>query len=138
MLFQRNAFKEMETLQKSLNYLFRDFEVSRQFPRLNVFDDQENVYVECLLPGIDPEKMDLAIERNLLTIKGAKTASPVEASADSYLSERTTGNFTRTIELYTEIDPEQVKAEYKHGVLLITLGKAKRARSHKIQITAGE
>ncbi|MCD4655605.1 Hsp20/alpha crystallin family protein, partial [bacterium] len=112
---------------------------ARQYPLINVFDDQDNVYVECLAPGLDPKELQVTVENNLLTLRGTKNNKPNELSPESYhRSERAAGKFARTVEINTEIDSDKVKAEYKHGLLLVSLGKAEKSKPRRIQIFTGE
>jgi HSP20 family protein len=108
---------------------------ARAYPRMNLYEDPEVVRVEALAPGIDIESLDLSIKENVLTVSGEK--KPLEGvKRDQYhRSERSTGKFKRTIDLETEIDPEQVTAEYENGILRITLPKAERARPKKISVS---
>lgn len=154
MNYRGNLFREMEELQRSMERLFGDFQrhrrpvsrfaflpglAARQYPLINTFDDQDRMYVECLAPGLDPEDLEVTVENNVLTIRGSKNSKPSDLSPEAYhRSERAAGKFIRTIDVGRDIDPEKITAEYKHGLLLITLGKTQKAKPRRIKISAGE
>jgi HSP20 family protein len=88
------------------------------------------------LPGIDPESVDLTIERNVLTVKAERAWQPQEGQR-FLVRERPTGTFTRQLVLSDAVDLDKVEARYEHGVLFLTAPVAEAAKPHKIQITAG-
>ena len=107
---------------------------ARAYPLVNVGEDRDNVYVEALAPGIDPQALNLTIVRNTLTISGEKIG-PRDVPAEAYhRSERAAGKFLRTIELPTEVDSNRVQARYANGLLMVTLPKAETAKPKQIQI----
>jgi HSP20 family protein len=147
-----NMLNEIDELRKTLERNFGEFRpqipfarfaflpglAARQYPLINMYDDAENVYVECLAPGIDPDKLDLTVLRKAITISGEKVSIDKEMEEDAYhRSERATGKFSRTIELKSDILEDNVKAEYKNGLLLITMPKAEETEPRRISITAG-
>jgi HSP20 family protein len=107
----------------------------RNWPRINLREDGEHLYVEALLPGVDPDKIDMNVLGNTLTLSGERL--PADAGGNGrtwHRRERGTGRFLRTVELPVEIDPEQVRAEYRNGLLCVTLPKAETAKPKKISI----
>jgi HSP20 family protein len=89
-----------------------------------------------LAPGIDPASFNLAIVRKVLTLSGEKRRHPENVKPEAFhRSERAVGKFVRTIELPVEVDANQVKAEYKHGLLTVTMPKAAAAKPKQIHIT---
>jgi HSP20 family protein len=74
--------------------------------------------------------------RNVLTLSGEKRRLPADLKPEAiHRSERAAGKFVRRIELPIEIAPDQVKAEYKHGLLLVTLPKAAAAKPQQIHVS---
>ena len=109
---------------------------ARQYPLINMAEDRDHIYVEALAPGIDPASLDLAIVRNVLTLSGEKRRHPENIKPEAFhRSERAVGKFVRTIELPIEVDVNQVKAEYKHGLLTVTMPKAAAAKPKQINVT---
>jgi HSP20 family protein len=108
---------------------------ARQYPLLNLHEDEGNVYVEALAPGVDPKSLELSVVGDTLTIKGEKPGL-AHVSADAYhRNERAAGRFVRSIELPVEVDREGVKADYRHGLLLISLPKSAVAKPRQIPIS---
>jgi HSP20 family protein len=147
---QRNPFQELEALRREIDRAFEGFglrtepffrtaflpgRAARDYPLVNVHEDRDAVYVEALAPGIDPASLNLSVVRNSLTLSGEKLRVPGEVQPEAFhRSERAAGKFVRHIELPVEIDDSKVKAEYKHGLLVVTLPKAERAKPRQIAV----
>lgn len=111
---------------------------ARQYPLINIRDDKESIYVEALAPGVDADSLDISAVNSTLTISGEKKAACEDVSNEAYhRCERASGKFIRTIELTTPFDADRIAAEYKNGLLLITLPKVEAAKPKRIAITAG-
>lgn len=109
---------------------------ARRYPLINLAEDRDHLYIEALAPGVDPEAMDLAVIRNVLTISGEKRRHPDDIKPEAFhRSERAAGKFVRTIELPCEVDADRVNAEYKHGLLMVTLPKAETAKPKQISVS---
>jgi len=132
-----NAFNNVgQTNGHSLRSAFLPGRAARQYPLVNLSEDRDHIYVEALAPGVDPASIDVAVMRNVLTISGEKRRLPEELKPEAlHRSERATGKFVRSIELPIEIDSDQVKAEYKHGLLMVTLPKAAAAKPKQINVS---
>jgi len=104
---------------------------------VNLSEDEGNVYVEALAPGVDPKSLELSVVQGSLTIKGEKPGL-AQVSAEAYhRNERAAGRFLRTIELPAEVEADKVRADYRNGLLLITLPKVEAARPRQIPLTVG-
>ena len=110
---------------------------ARQYPLVNVSEDDGNVYVEALAPGVDPKSLELSVLQGSLTIKGEKPGLAQVAAEAYHRNERAAGRFIRTIELPTEVEADTVRADYRNGLLLITLPKAAAARPRQVPVTVG-
>jgi len=138
-------FKDMESLQDQLsNLVTREYrrtprmaflpgESLTDYPYMNIAENAENVYVEALAPGVEPDSLKINVLRNTLTITGEKTRSKIPLE-DHHRCERAPGKFVRSIELPLEINSERVSAEYKNGLLFITLPKAEAAKPRQIEV----
>jgi len=108
---------------------------ARRYPLINLAEDGDHVYIEALAPGLNPDAIDLAVIRNVLTISGEKQRHPEVIKPEAFhRSERSAGKFVRTIELPVEVDTDHVKAEYQHGILRVTLPKAETAKPKQIDV----
>ncbi len=143
-----DLLREMNQMQRDIDEAFRGFGLGRLFgpdfgagfglrdwPRINLREDADHLYVEALLPGVDPEQIDMNVLGNTLTLGGERPmAESKEHGCTWHRRERGTGKFMRSIELPVDIDPDQVRAEYKNGLLRVTLPKVEAAKPKKISI----
>lgn len=143
-----NLFREMDNLRREMDELFRgigssDLETAflpgvgtHRFPRINLSEDQENYYLEALLPGLNEKDLDLSVTGNTLTLSGERTEPQENEGRTWHRRERGSGKFLRTIELPSDINGKEVSAEYKNGVLTVTMAKAESAKPKKISIVS--
>jgi HSP20 family protein len=103
---------------------------------LDVYRKGERFVVRVDLPGIDPESLDLTIERNVLSIKADRSWMPAEGE-EVLVAERPQGTFTRRLFLSEGLDADKISAQYEHGVLTVTVPVADSAKSRKIAISLG-
>jgi HSP20 family protein len=146
-----NPWHEIEALRRDIDRAFNNVgqtngpnfrsaflpgRAARQYPLVNLSEDRDHVYVEALAPGVDPATIDVAVVRNVLTLSGEKRRLPEDLKPEAiHRSERAAGKFVRNIELPIEIDSDQVKAEYNHGLLMVTLPKAAAAKPKQINVS---
>jgi HSP20 family protein len=109
---------------------------ARVFPAVNLWEDDQAVFVEAELPGIKLEDLELTMENNELTIKGQRLVEHKDESPVYRRRERGQGAFARTMRLPVDIDAENVSANLRDGVLTVTLPKAEAVRPRKIEIQA--
>lgn len=110
---------------------------ARAYPLINVSEDANNVYVHALAPGLDPDKLEITVLGNTLTISGEK-AAPSGVSSDAFhRNERCAGRFVRTIDLHTEVDRDRTEARYANGLLSITLPRSEAARPKQVKVSIG-
>ena len=145
------AWNAMDALRRDINRAFQNAGFSnepafrtaflpgrgaRRYPLINLSEDRDHLYIEALAPGVDPATIDLSVIRNMMTISGEKRRHPEDIKPEAFhRSERAAGKFVRTVELPVEVDADQVKAEYKHGILLVTLPKAAAAKPKQISVS---
>lgn len=110
---------------------------ARAYPLMNFNEDDNNLYAEALAPGIDPQSLKLSVVGDQLTLAGEKVG-PQDVKSDAWhRNERATGRFTRTVTLPYPVDADKVTADYRDGVLKITLPKAEAARPKQIEVNVG-
>ncbi len=107
-------------------------------PAVDVYEDKNNVIVESELAGIDPEKVDIAIENDVLTIKGEGQKKSEVEDKNYYRKEIRSGSFYRSIPLPAHVLGDKASAEAKDGVLKISIPKAPEAKPKKIKITTSK
>lgn len=108
---------------------------TRRFPLVNFSEDDGNLYLAALVPGVVPKDIDLSVVRNSVTISGERIPYDEQDGQSVHRSELGSGKFSRTVELPVEINTDKISAECKDGMMLITLGKAESAIPRKIKIT---
>ena len=109
---------------------------SRSYPLMNVGEDAENVYVHALAPGVNPDTLNVSITGDQLVISGQKMPLPEDVKPeDVHRSERSAGQFVRTLSLSTDVERDRIEANYKDGVLEIVLPKTEQARPRQVQVT---
>ncbi|HWN19192.1 MAG TPA: Hsp20/alpha crystallin family protein [Gemmatimonadales bacterium] len=109
---------------------------SSWFAPTDVTEDSNGIQISMELPGVDPEQVRLSLENNILTVRGEKKAQVEEGNDRVHRFERKYGQFERAFVLPNTVDAEKVDARYEHGVLLITVPKAERAKPREIRVRA--
>ena len=94
------------------------------WPRVEIGETDNEVKLVAELPGMEEKDIELTLNEGLLTLKGEKKAE----SGDAVYSERWQGQFERTVQLGPDVDPDKIKAEFKNGVLTVTVGKRPEAQ----------
>ena len=95
--------------------------------------DWFNVYFD--LPGVDPDSIELTVERNVLSVK-AQRQRPVKENVESVISERPMGVFSRQLFLGDTLDTDKLEATYDSGVLTLRIPVSDRAKPRKINVTS--
>lgn len=137
-----STLDRMLTLNRALDEAFSAGWTNNRVwvPAIDVVEKKDSYLMYVELPGVDPSKIDIAFEQNVLTVRGAKH-SPVDASKDGeyrvYAAERVTGAFERSIQLPEFVDGEKISAEFTNGLLIVTVPKAQAAQARRIEIKAG-
>lgn len=106
------------------------------FPALNVGHTPASVEVYAFAPGIDPDKVEVTLDRGVLTLAGERPPTAPEGSdkVSVYARERLSGRFKRAVSLPDDVDPERVQARYQDGVLYISIGRREAAQPKRITI----
>lgn len=106
------------------------------YPLLNLWEDDNNLYVEAELPELELTDLEILVNAdNQLSIKGERR-QPERENGAWHLRERGYGRFSRMGELPQYVDSDKVTAEFKHGVLTITLPKRKEAKARRVKVKA--
>jgi HSP20 family protein len=123
------------------NHLQRDEESTPDWnwrPNVDIYEDVERFLLIAELPGIDPEKVDLKVEDNRLTLHGTREMEFADRKENYHRLERSYGTFARSFSLPTTVLTEKIGAEYKHGLLRITIPKQPEVQPKKISVKVTE
>ncbi len=105
------------------------------FPALDVYQDKDNVVAELSLPGIDPAKVDITIENDVLTVSGSSEEKQEVKREDYYRKEVRTGSFSRSVVLPMAVKGNDAQAHYDKGVLTITMPKEESVKPKKVTVS---
>lgn len=139
--FPRDVFAELDTLQRELQQAF-DLSPSIRgltrgaFPAINVGRTDQTLEIYAFAPGLDPSTVELDVERDILTIAGERP-SPIPEKDDKtnvHINERFAGRFRRIITLPDDADAESVSANYRDGVLHVTVQRRAAAQPRRINL----
>lgn len=103
-------------------------------PAMDVYEDKDNVYIRAELPGMRKEDIDLSLHEGSLSISGERKSEDTFENAEVYRAERFFGRFQRTVTLPTPVTTDKVKAQYRDGILTVTLPKAEEAKPKHIDV----
>lgn len=106
----------------------------RLVPTVDLSENPTSVEVRMDLPGLKPEDIDIQLANNVLTISGERKAEKEEKGKTYHRVERRRGTFSRSLTLPTAVAEDKVDAEYREGVLTVTLQKTDEAKSRKIKV----
>jgi len=138
-LFQRNPWAGLARMQQQMNRLFDnlsdgDETLATWAPRVSVVDLDDHFEVTAELPGMKQEDVKVELHNNVLSISGEKKDELEKQERNVYLCERSFGTFRRTFQLPSQLDPNKISAEFKHGVLTVSLPKVEEAKPKQIDI----
>ena len=140
----RQMLREMDRFQVEMNRLFDRFfprdggwaVETGVYPALNLWEEDECLYVEAELPGMELNDLEIYVTGNdQLTIKGQRKEPQIEKGT-WHRRERSFGSFTRLITLPVPVDPDRVEAEFKNGVLTVKLPKREESKPRRITVQA--
>ncbi len=131
MLMRTDPFRELDRLsQQILGTTTRP-----AFMPMDAWRDGDVFRVEFDLPGVDPESVDLDMERNVLTVRAERPVA--EVTGEQIASERPRGVFSRQLILGDNLDLDKIHAGYRNGVLQLEIPIAEKAKPRKISLTTG-
>jgi HSP20 family protein len=142
-------FRGLFTTQDRFNRLFNQT-YSQEFsedegklgawaPAVDIFETDQDLVLKAELPGVDPKDVEVRVENNTLYLKGQRKFENEVKEENYHRIERSYGSFTRTFALPGTIDAERVAAEFKGGLLTLTMPKREEAKPKTIKIqVAGE
>ncbi len=139
-LFPRDVLADLDRLQRDLQGVFEAPPGIRGlgrggYPALNVGSTAEAVEVYAFAPGLDPATIEVNLERGVLTLAGERRAPAVGGDKVTlHLNERFTGRFRRVVSLPDDIDGSAVNADYRDGVLHVSVPRKASAQPRRINV----
>src|ERR1700724_1223271 len=142
-LTQWEPFRGATTLQDQVNRLFNDVlertgdesSLTAWAPSVDIYETEHELVVKADLPDVDPKDLDIRVENNILTIRGERKFEK-NVSQDNYLRvERTYGSFSRSFSLPNTVNAEAIHAEYKNGVLSVSLPKREESKPNQVKVS---
>ncbi len=103
---------------------------------LDLYQTENDVVIEASIPGISPEDISISVAGEVLTIKGEVKQERENKEADYHIKERRYGSFSRSVTLPTQIVADKANAEFKNGILKLTLPKAEEVKPKTITVKA--
>ena len=147
---QWNPITDLDQLRRDIDHAFEELASAeapthrvaflpgrgpRRYPLVNMLEDKDNLYVEALTPGVDPQSLNVMVMQGRLTVSGEKSRVAADVKPEAFhRSERASGKFVRTFDLPVEVNEERIEAEYKNGLLIVTLPKAEKAKPRQVNV----
>lgn len=138
--FPGDLFAELERMQRDLQQAFEGPSIRGMgrggYPALNVGNAPDSIELYAFAPGLDPQSIEVNLERGVLTISGERPADPPQdEKATLHINERFAGSFRRVISLPDDdINPSGVSAQYRDGVLHVSVKRREAAKPRRIAI----
>jgi HSP20 family protein len=143
-----DPFRDLRTLQEEVNRLFSN-NLSPSFgdegigrgawnPNVDIYENKDQIVLEAELPGMNRDDFELTIENNVITLRGERRFEKTDDSDNYHRVERAYGSFTRSFTLPQTVSGEGANAEYKNGVLRVTLPKREETKARRIEVSGGE
>lgn len=136
--------RDINTLWNAFDRMFDDsYMMPSEQPRswglaLDVAENDSAYLVKASVPGVDPQDIDVTIEKNILTISGESRADETINTEEYRLRERRFGTFSRSLRLPAEVNADSIEASYEKGVLSLVIPKTEEVRPKKIAVKINE
>jgi HSP20 family protein len=141
-LTQFSPYRGASNLQEQINRLFNETfdrtsdeaNLTPWAPAVDIFETEHSLVVKADLPDIKPEELDIRVENNILTIRGERKFEK-SVNENNYLRvERAYGAFSRSFSLANTVNAEAIQADYKNGVLTLSIPKREEAKPKQIKV----
>lgn len=138
--FARDLFADFDRLQREMHGYLDAAPAIRGmgrggYPAMNVGSTPQALEVYVFAPGLDPAAIEVNLERGVLTVSGERAGlAPADDKSTLHVQERFAGKFRRVLSLPEDIDPEQVSADYRDGVLRVKIARKAVTPARRIEI----
>ena len=137
------VFDELESIQADMNRFLAEDDAPRfarraraAYPPLNVWSSAEGLTIDAEMPGVDPQDVEISAVGDELSLRGKVNAQEPPAGETVLRRERPAGEFQRTLQLPFRADTAAVKANFKNGILRISIPRSEEEKPRKIAIEA--
>lgn len=135
-------FRGLSTLQDQFNRLFNEqfrnhseaSALTTWAPAVDIYETPNELVVKADLPDVNEKEIDVRVENNLLTIRGERKFEKSVSEENFLRVERTYGSFSRSFSLPNTVNAEAIGAEYKNGVLTVTLPKREESKPRQVKV----
>jgi len=143
-------FRDLVGIQDRMNRLFEEaFRGSRGAgeeewalgswaPACDIYEQEGDIVLKAELPGVDPKDVDVRVEQNVLTLRGERKFDNEVKKESYHRVERAYGSFSRSFTLPNLVDTDKIKAEFRDGVLRVTLPQHEEAKPKQISISVSK
>ena len=135
--------QEMVTLREAMDRLFDDafthpfgMAAGSHFPAVDLYQTEEDVVVKATIPGLKAEDIQISVSGDLLSLKGEFKEENEAKEKTYHVREQRYGAFERTLSLPARVVADKAKAEFKDGILTVTLPKAEDVKPKTISVKA--
>jgi HSP20 family protein len=136
-------FRGLATLQDQFNRIFNESfrtqgeesALTSWAPAVDIYETPNDLVVKADLPDVNEKDIDVRVENNLLTIRGERKFEKSVSEENFLRVERTYGSFSRSFSLPNSVNAETIAAEYKNGVLTVTLPKREESKPRQVKVT---
>jgi len=135
-----DSWRTLGDIQEEVNRLFEvSFPKYRggkeiAYPAVDISEDENNIYVDADLPGFEQKEVKVSFKDDTLRIFAARDEKKEEKKNNFYRLERYQGRFERVIPFTKGVEASKIKAQYKNGVLKVTLPKTPKEKAKEIEI----
>jgi len=140
-----DPFGEFSTLQERMNRLFEDLIPATRkseeelntgtfYPSVDIYEGEKDITLKAELPGIDKKDVHVEINDGVITLRGERKIEKEVKKENYHRTERSYGTFNRSFTLPTTVDSGKVKANYKDGILEVTLPRKEEAKPKSIPV----
>jgi len=144
-LIKWNPFSELEDISSRLNQIFgrsaasattghEVMKVADWAPSVDISETDQAFVIKAEIPGVKKEDVKVTVDNGVLTIQGERKMEKEEKGKTFHRIERSYGSFVRSFRVPTDVDDSKAKAEFKDGMINVTLPKSEKAKSKSVEI----
>ena len=134
-----SPWSEFDRLQREINDLFRTSTVrgrTADFPAVNIWTHEDSAILTAELPGMEAEDLEVTAKEDTVTIRGSRDVEDAGDDAAYLRRERPSGRFSRSFQLPFRADADGIQADYRNGVLRLTVPRAETDKPRRITVSS--